>query len=393
TIRIHLNDDERELFMEEMEKKSPEDKQQGRHSGRVMSIDALRGFDMFWIIGGEKIFAGLHDIFDSPSTAWIRTQLTHVKWEGFRFEDLIMPLFLFIVGVVMPYSFNKRLLEGHGKTRLYLHVLKRTIILFVLGMIAQGNLLEYDISTLHIYSNTLQAIAAGYIIAAIIMLNLGIRWQIATTGILLVLFWALMMLVPFPGRGADVLLPDSNLAIYIDRIVFGSFIDGTDPPYTWLLSSMTFGCTVILGVMAGHILRIDKAGIRKVLWLLAAGGGCIVAGLLWSLCFPIIKHLWTSSFVLFSGGICLVLLALFYLVIDVLGFRKWAFGFVVIGTNAIAVYMATHLVNFRNIGGAFVGGLEKYAGNWYPLIYALAGFAIVWLILWWMYRKKTFIKI
>jgi predicted acyltransferase len=379
--------------MEEMEKKSPEDKQQGRHSGRVMSIDALRGFDMFWIIGGEKIFAGLHDIFDSPSTAWIRTQLTHVKWEGFRFEDLIMPLFLFIVGVVMPYSFNKRLLEGHGKTRLYLHVLKRTIILFVLGMIAQGNLLEYDISTLHIYSNTLQAIAAGYIIAAIIMLNLGIRWQIATTGILLVLFWALMMLVPFPGRGADVLLPDSNLAIYIDRIVFGSFIDGTDPPYTWLLSSMTFGCTVILGVMAGHILRIDKAGIRKVLWLLAAGGGCIVAGLLWSLCFPIIKHLWTSSFVLFSGGICLVLLALFYLVIDVLGFRKWAFGFVVIGTNAIAVYMATHLVNFRNIGGAFVGGLEKYAGNWYPLIYALAGFAIVWLILWWMYRKKTFIKI
>jgi predicted acyltransferase len=91
--------------------------------------------------------------------------------------------------------------------------------------------------------------------------------------------------------------------------------------------------------------------------------------------------------------LCYVLLALFYLVIDVLGFRKWAFGFVVIGTNAIAVYMATHLINFHNIGGVFVGGLEKYTGNWYPFIYALAGFAIVWLILWWMYRKKTFIKI
>lgn len=379
--------------MDEMQTRPPGDKQQGMPARRLMSIDALRGFDMFFIIGGARIFTSLHDVFDRPATAWIRTQLTHVKWEGFRFEDLIMPLFLFIVGVVMPFSFQKRLDAGQSKLRLYLHILKRTIILFILGMIAQGHLLEFDISKLHIYSNTLQAIAAGYIISAIIMLNLGIRWQIAATGILLLLFWALMMLVPVPGHGAGVLTPDGNLAIYIDRIIFGHFIDGTEPPYTWILSSMTFACTVMLGVMAGHLLRLDKAGIRKVLWLLAAGGGCIVAGLVWNLFFPIIKHLWTSSFVLFSGGLCYVLLALFYLVIDVLGFREWAFGFVVIGTNAIAVYMATHLIDFHNIGGVFVGGLEKYAGNWYPFIYALAGFAVVWLILWWMYRKKTFIKI
>ena len=371
----------------------PERKQQGKFTGRVMSIDALRGFDMFWIIGGERIFASLHNVFDSPVTAQIRTQLTHVKWTGFRFEDLIMPLFLFIVGVVMPFSFNKRLDAGHGKTRLYLHILKRTVILFVLGMIAQGHLLEYDISKLHIYSNTLQAIAAGYLIATIIMLNLNLRWQIATTGILLVLFWALMMLVPVPGHGAGALTPDGNLAIYIDRVIFGPFIDGTDPPYTWILSSMTFGCSVMLGVFAGYILRSDNVGIRKVLWLLAAGGGCIVLGLAWNLCFPIIKHLWTSSFVLFSGGLCFMLLALFYLVIDVLGFKIWAYGFIVIGMNAIAVYMATHLINFRNIGGVFVEGLEKYSGNWYPLIHAAAGFAVVWLILWWMYRKKSFIKI
>jgi predicted acyltransferase len=381
------------VIMDEMQPKSPEDKKQMKLVGRVMSIDALRGFDMFWIIGGGAIFASLHDIFNSPATEFIRTQLTHVKWEGFRFEDLIMPLFLFIVGVVMPYSFEKRRLAGQSKVRLYLHILKRTVILFVLGMVAQGQLLEFDISKLHIFSNTLQAIAAGYIISTIIMLNLGIRWQIAVTGILLLLFWALMMLVPFPGRGADVLMPDSNLAIYIDRIIFGSFIDGTDPPYTWILSSMTFACTVMLGVMAGHLLRSDKVGIRKVLWLLVIGAGCIVAGLLWSLCFPIIKHLWTSSFVLFSGGICYILLALFYLVIDVLGFRIWAFGFVVIGMNAITVYMAVHLVNFRYISSVLIGGLEKYTGNWYPFIHALAGFAVVWLILWWMYRKKTFIKI
>jgi predicted acyltransferase len=379
--------------MDEMQNQSPEAQQQSKLAGRVVSIDALRGFDMFWIIGGGAIFASLHDISGNPATAWIRMQLTHVRWQGFRFEDLIMPLFLFIVGVVMPYSFQKRLDAGQSKTRLYLHIIKRTVILFILGMIAQGNLLDYDLSKLHIYSNTLQAIAAGYVIAAVIMLNLGIRWQIAVTGILLVLFWLLMVLVPVPGHGAGVLTPDGNLAIYIDRVILGRFIDGTNPPYTWILSSMTFPCTVMLGVMAGHLLRLDEAGIRKVLWLLAAGGGCIVAGLLWNLFFPIIKHIWTSSFVLFSAGLCFMLLALFYLVIDVLGFRRWAFGFVVIGTNAIAVYMAVHIINFRNIGGVFVRGLEKYAGNWYPFIYATAGFAVVWLILWWMYRKKTFIKI
>ena len=379
--------------MNDTQTKSPEGKKQDKLTGRVISIDALRGFDMFWIIGGGAIFASLHNALDNPTTAQIRTQLTHVKWEGFRFEDLIMPLFLFIVGVVMPYSFAKRLDTSQSKLRLYLHIIKRTVILFILGMIAQGNLLDYDLSKLHIYSNTLQAIAAGYIIAAIIMLNLGIRWQIAVTGILLVLFWLLLVLIPVPGYGMGVLTPDGNLAIYIDRIILGRFIDGTNPPYTWILSSMTFPCTVMLGVMAGHLLRSDNVGIRKVLWLLAAGGGCIVAGLLWNLCFPIIKHIWTSSFVLFSGGLCFMLLVLFYLVIDVLGFRRWAFGFVVIGTNAIAVYMAVHIINFRNIGGVFVGGLEKYAGNWYPFIYATAEFAIVWLILWWMYRKKTFIKI
>jgi predicted acyltransferase len=379
--------------MDEMQTKSAEDKKQGKLAGRVISIDALRGFDMFWIIGGGAIFGSLNSAVDNPTTAFIRTQLMHVKWEGFRFEDLIMPLFLFIVGVVMPYSFQKRLDAGQSKVRLYLHILKRTVILFVLGMVAQGHLLEFDISKLHIFSNTLQAIAAGYLIASIIMLNLGIRWQIAVTGILLLLFWVLMMLVPFPGRDVGVLIPDSNLAIYIDRAILGPFIDGTDPPYTWILSSMTFACTVMLGVMAGHLLRSDNVGIRKVLWLLAIGGGCIIAGLLWSLFFPIIKHLWTSSFVLFSGGICFILLALFYFVIDVLGFKLWAYGFIVIGTNAIAVYMAVQIVNFRNIAGNFVRGLEKYTGDWYLLIYNSAGFVLIWLILWWMYRKKTFIKI
>ena len=385
--------DNHQLIMSEGEKNMPDGEQQMKPQGRVMSIDALRGFDMFWIIGGGVIFRSLHTALDHPATAWLNVQLSHVRWEGFRSWDLIMPLFLFVVGVVMPFSLNKRLAQGDTKKQLYLHIVKRTVILFILGMIAQGHLLEYDLSKLHIFSNTLQTIAVGYLVSALLLLNLKLVWQIATTGILLVLFWILMVLVPVPGHGMGVLTPDGNLAIYLDRIIFGSFIDGTDPPYTWILSSMVFPCTVMLGVMAGHLLRSNKDTKAKVLWLLAAGVGCIVAGLIWNLFFPIIKHLWTSSFVLYSGGFCYLLLALFYLVIDVLGFKKWAFGFVVIGTNAIAVYMATHLVSFRNIAGVFVRGLEKYTGNWYPLIDASAGFALVWLILWWMYRKKTFIKI
>ena len=358
---------------------------------RIVSIDALRGFDMFWIVGGQKIFDELGKATDSEFLKGWLPQLTHVDWEGFRFWDLIMPLFLFVVGVAMPFSFSKRLERGDSKRHLYFHVVKRTVILFVLGMIAQGHLLEYDLSKLHIYSNTLQAIAAGYLIASIVMLNLNPKWQMITTAGLLSAFWALLVWVPVPGYGADVLTPDGNLAIYLDKIILGPYQDGTI--YTWILSSMTFGCTVMLGATAGQLLRANRRGAIKVAALLAAGLGCLTLGLLWHNWFPIIKHLWTSSFVLFSAGLCYLLLAIFYLVIDVWGLRKWAFGFVVIGMNAIAVYIATRLFDFRRVGDIFVGNLGKWLGQWNDFVQAVAAFAVIWLILYWMYRKKSFIKV
>jgi predicted acyltransferase len=329
-------------------------------------------------------------------------QLKHVEWEGFVFEDLIMPLFLFIVGVVMPFSFNKRLERGDSKRKLYIHVILRSVILFVLGMIAQGDLLKLDPSKLKIFCNTLQAIAAGYLISSIIILNMRIRWQIVTTVLLLLLFWVLMMLVPFPGRVADRLNEDANLAAYIDWYILDPFDDGLN--YTWILSSMTFACTVMLGVFAGHLLRTDIDNYRKVYILAALGVGTLAIGSLWGGwffgigkfyfgLFPIIKRLWTSSFVLFSAGLSYLLLALFYLVIDVWGFRKWAYGLVVIGTNAIFVYMVTHLVKFRSVASVFVEGLDQFVGPWKDFIHAVAGFALVWLILFWMYRKRTFIKV
>ncbi|MHC4693065.1 MAG: acyltransferase family protein [Planctomycetota bacterium] len=370
--------------------------------GRVMSIDALRGFDMFWIIGGSYIFNGLHTALNNPTTAFFQIQLTHVEWEGFVFEDLIMPLFLFIVGVVMPFSFNKRLERGDSTWKLYRHVILRSVILFVLGMIAQGDLLKLDLSKLKIYCNTLQAIAAGYLISAIIILNLRLRWQIVTTVLLLLLFWALMMLVPFPGRVADRLEENANLAAYIDWYILDPFDDGLN--YTWILSSMTFSCTVMFGVFAGHLLRLSIDDYRKVYILAALGIGTLIIGSLWGGwffgigefyfgLFPIVKRLWTSSFVLFAAGLSYLLLAVFYLVIDVWGLKKWAYGFVVIGTNAIFVYMITHLVNFRSVVSVFVEGLDKFVGPWRDFIHAVAGFVLVWLLLFWMYRKKTFIKV
>jgi predicted acyltransferase len=302
-----------------------------------------------------------------------------------------MPLFLFIVGVAMPFSIAKRQAKGDSRGKLYKHMLIRFVILFILGMIAQGQLLSYDLAKLDIYCNTLQAIAAGYLIGSIIMLNLNIKWQIGVTSGLLLLFWALMAWVPVPGYGAGQLTAEGNLAMYMDKLLLGSFQDGTN--YTWILSSLTFACTVMLGVFGGQLLRSHKTQKQKVLWLLGAGILCIGLGLIWSIWFPIIKHLWTSSFVLFSGGLCFLLLGLFYLVIDVWGFRKWAFPFKVIGMNAIFVYMITRLFDFRQIGDIFVGGLADPLDSWNGLIRGLAGFFVIWLILFWMYKKKFFIKI
>jgi predicted acyltransferase len=358
---------------------------------RLESLDALRGFDMFWIIGGSAIFLALHELFGNPATHTIQVQLSHVQWEGFRFWDLIMPLFLFIVGTAMPFSFAKRIAGGESRKRILTHVVQRFAILFVLGMVAQGNLLHYDLSRLHLFSNTLQAIAAGYLISALALLFLDIKGQAAGTGALLLVFWALMAWVPVPGYGAGVLNPEGNLAMYVDRILLGPFRDGTN--YTWILSSLGFAATVLMGVLAGHLLRSSLRPYRKVFWFFVSGVGSVLAGWAWGFVFPIIKHLWTGSFVLFSGGFCLLLLAVFFLVIDVWGKRDWAFGFKVIGMNAIAVYMATRLFDFRILGNIFVGGLEKYLGSGFSLVSALAGFAVLWLILYFMYRRRIFLKI
>jgi len=361
---------------------------------RLMSLDVLRGFDMFWIIGGYWIVQGLAKGLDNPwFNKHVLPQTDHVRWEGFVAWDLIMPLFLFIVGAAMPFSFARRLEQDDSKARLYRHIFYRVIVLWILGMIAQGRLLDYDLSKLQLYSNTLQAIAAGYLIASLILLNLQLQWQVLATGGLLLVYWALLSVVPVPGHGMGQLTEQGNLAIYVDKLILGRFQDGTNPPYTWILSSMTFATTVMIGALAGHLLRSERSKTEKVLVLLSAGAACVLVGWVWGLVFPIIKHIWTSSMVLYAGGWSLLLLGLFYLAIDVLEFRFLTRFFVVIGMNAIAAYMATHVFDFRNLGDIFVRGLAKWTGDWQDFVRAAAGIAVLWLILYFMYRKKTFVKI
>jgi predicted acyltransferase len=361
--------------------------------GRLVSLDALRGFDMFWIIGGYQIVLGLAKGLKSQwFDTWIVPQVRHMDWIGFTAWDLIMPLFLFVVGTAMPFSFAKRLSQGESKSRLFLHVVYRVVVLWVLGMIAQGRLLEYDLSKLRLFSNTLQAIAAGYLFASIILLTLAkVRWQVAMTAALLLLYWGLLMLVPVPGHGAGVLTPEGNLAIYIDKLILGPFQDGTT--YTWILSSMTFTTTIMLGALAGQLLQSDGTKSMKAAVLFGAGIGCVLVGWIWGLTFPIIKHIWTSSMVLYAGGWSLLLLCLFYLVIDVARLRFLGFFFVVIGMNAIAIYMVTRVFDFRQLGDIFVRGLARWTGDWQDFVRALAAMAVLWLILFYLYRKRIFIKV
>jgi predicted acyltransferase len=290
----------------------------------------------------------------------------------------------------MPFSFAKRI-EAGGKAKVYLKIVRRVILLWIFGMIAQGNLLKADMSVLRLYSNTLQSIASGYLVAAILLLNVSIRTQFLVMVGLLVGYWLLMAFVPFPGGVAGMIEPTMNLARYIDDIVLGRFDDGST--YTWVLSSMGFAATVLLGVMAGHLLRSNKDQRTKARWLVAGGICCLAVGLVWGQFFPVIKHIWSSSMVLWAGGWSILLLALFYYLIDVLGWRRWSFFFVVIGMNAIVAYMAPRIIPFGTIGDNLVAGLAKHLGMFGGLVKALAGFMALWLMLWYMQRKKTFLKV
>ncbi len=371
----------------QMEQKSASD-------NRLVSIDALRGFAMFLIlaidIGGAPILQTFTKLWGEPFASAASKQFSYGFVEGLRLCFIAMPMFLFVVGLTMPLSLRNRRMVTDMKT-IHLHIIKRSVILFLLGLIAGGHLLSLKFDHMPLYNNVLEYISIGYLVCAMLVLHTSMRTQCILAGALLVGYWALFMFVPVPGWQGERYSSQMNLGIYIDNMVLGPF----HKPGSWqVLATISFIANMLLGVLVGHIVTGQRKKEDKVKVLLLWGLVMVLAGVVWSFGFPIIRSLWTSSFVLVTCGLTTLLLAAFFQIIDVMGRGRWAFFFVVFGANSIAVYMMAHLFDFRLIGNVFVGGVCSLClPNVQAFIQAVAAMAVMWLIMYFLYRKKTFIKI
>lgn len=353
-------------------------------AGRLASLDILRGLDLFLLLFLQPV---LWAIGEAADCGWLDRMLWHFDhevWEGFRLWDLVMPLFLFMTGAAMPFSFSKYLSGRKSRGPLYRRIARRVAVLFLFGMIVQGNLLAFDPDHIYIYTNTLQAIAAGYLIASLMMLCLGLRGQIVATLALLVVY-SLPMLI----RGDYS--PEESFAFDVDRIVIGRFRG--DLTYTWVWSSLTFGVTVMMGAFAGMMMR-RASDRRKTAGMMAlVGVALIAAGLTLSPVEPIVKRIWTSTMTLYSGGWCFLLMAVFYWWVDCLGHSRGLGWLKIYGMNPITAYILGEVINFRSIVASVSYGLEPLLDAYYPAWLTFGNFLILFLILRFMYRHKIFLKV
>lgn len=361
--------------------------------GRLVSIDILRGFAMFLLIatgeiGGASVLPAFFKLIHCESALKL---FGYSQWEGLNISYIAMPLFLFVSGLTVPFSLGKRLSQDPVDKKLYLHIIKRVLILYLLGLIAGGHLFQFEFARLQVYNNVLEYIGIGYLVCSILVLNTTVSIQFVLTAVLLFLHWAVLSFIPVPGWQGEHFVRQMNIAVYIDNIVLGPF----HKVGSWqILGTANFISNMLLGVLMGQMLKSNREKKDKTILLFACGLIMLFAGVIWSPFCPVIRNLWTSSYVLVTCGMSALLLALFYLVIDVIGYVKWAFFFLVFGVNSIAVYMMAHMFDFKLIGNIFVGGLRRFLEvNVQNFVEATAAMIVIWLILYWMFCKKTFIKI
>jgi predicted acyltransferase len=364
---------------------------------------------------------------DHAVTRFVSTQLKHCDWEGFRFYDLIFPLFLFIVGVSLVFSLDKALVEG-GRAAVLWRVLRRSVLLFALGVFYYGGLSQPwpDVQL----GGVLHRIAACYLFAALIYTFVrSVKGLATVSAVLLIGYWALVTFVPFPDlklekpvvseiaarigsespsviasavpeRVSGLYEQGRNLTNYFDF----RFLPGKKAQIYYinegLLSTIPAIALSLFGAMAGLLLKRQEAPPRlKIVWLLAAGAAAAALGLLWGLQFPIIKRIWTSSFVLLAGGLSAMLLALFYWLVDVRQWRKWSQPFVWIGCNALVLYLASKIVNFQQLASYFVGGDvrrfmdDHVAQGFGGLVIAVTSLALVLLLARFLYKRQIFIRV
>ncbi len=366
---------------------------------RLLSLDVFRGLTIAGMV-----------LVNNPGT-WsnIYWPLRHAEWDGWTPTDLVFPFFLFIVGVSITLAFGRRVEEGGITRSLYLKVVKRAAIIFAIGLFLNG-FPHFNLSEIRI-PGVLQRIAVCYLIASVIFLSTKLRTQAMIAVSLLIVYWIVMTQIPALGFAPGDLTKEGSLASYIDRVVFGPHIWKQGKVYDpeGILSTIPAIATTLFGVLTGHWLRSERTQFEKVAGLFVGGAVLVMIGWAWNPFFPINKALWTSSYVVFTAGLGLQLLALCYWLVDIKGYRRWAWPFVVFGVNAIALFVGTALmvdlmglIRLPRGDGTMMGIQGWLFSNLFltwaspinaSLAYAIA-FILVWLFLMWLlYRKKIFIKV
>ena len=365
--------------------------------GRLVSLDVFRGIAIALMI-----------LINNPGGSACYRALQHAEWNGWTLADLDFPLFLFIVGVAIPHSFAKRLTRGDNKKKLFLRVVRRSVILFAIGLLVNG-FPYFDLPTLRVMG-VLQRIALCYFFASVIFLSFKVKGQLILTVSLPLLYWIFLMLIPVPGYGAGVLEKEGNLAQYVDNYILRChlYLGGSWDP-EGLLSTIPAIGTTLMGTLAGQFLRSNRSSLQKAVNLFFLGSLCIVIGGIWDLWFPINKNLWTSSYVAFTGGIALIFFAACYYLIDIKKYTVWTKPFVILGMNAIIIYVLSEIVNlaFIHTNVTLADGTsialksfiyENYFASWAGPLNGSLFYALVYLILWFgiaaiLYKQRTFIKI
>ena len=363
---------------------------------RLLSIDAARGFDMMFIMGMAGIIVALCKLFPEGGDSWLALQMKHVKWEGFRHHDTIFALFLFLSGMTIPFSIGKKISSGQSKSSIVLNILRRGLTLFVLGMI-YGGLLKLEFSSFRIPS-VLGRIGVAWMIAALLYVFTGKRFQWITAGTILVGYFILLKfcIAPDAPAGAGTFSLEGNIASYIDRLLIPNHIykQGIYDP-EGIVGTIPAVATALLGLFTGrYVKESGDSGNRKTIVMLVAAAIMIVITLIWSRWCPVIKALWTSTFVLAAAAYSLVVFAIFYYLLDVRGCRKGVLFFQVIGLNSITIYMAQRIFDFWGVSKFFLSGLSgllpESAG---ALLLRIGYFAVSWLFLYFLYKKNVFLKV
>lgn len=365
---------------------------------RILSIDLMRGLVMFVLVGFQPILWMMRGEIDTSAFKWLVDVFTHAEWEGLSVWDMVMPSFLFISGVTIPFSLDKYR-QSRDKLVIYIRLLRRFCLLWLLGMVIQGGLLSFDPLRIRLFSNTLQAIAVGYLATSIMVLHFSCRRLPALCGVCLV---AYALVMSFGGDFTHT----GNIAEAIDNLVLGRFRDGVyydadgnwhfSPYYnnSWILSSLNFVVSVAIGALAGAWLKNRERSVRrKTLGLVWFGIGALLLGYAWSPWHPIIKRLWTSSMTLVSSGYALLLLAIFHFVVDEKGWTKGLMWLGFYGRNAIVAYFLGEFVCFDSVVNSLAYALTPLVNGFYPAVLAFGKALIIFTVLVLLDRARIYIRL